>query len=119
MLKLNVNPMQRRWTEVQELLGQAIIRVGEEVLDENLHIECKLSPIGVDGHQMGQRGSSRRYDSVLGCSVAFGLRSSLPIEIEAMSTFASNVQKGQTTIVKKSVPKTMKAPPKGSRQQGQ
>jgi hypothetical protein len=80
MLKLNVNPMQRRWTEVQELLGQAIIRVGEEVLDENLHIECKLSPVGLDGRhaldvasdtRWDKRGSSRRYDSVSGCSVAF------------------------------------------------
>jgi hypothetical protein len=74
MLKLNVNRMQRRWTEVQELLGQAIIKVGEEVLDEHLHIECQLSPVGTGGRHAlldvasdtgwDKRGSSRLYDSI-------------------------------------------------------
>jgi hypothetical protein len=49
MLKLNVNPMQRRWTDVQEELGSIIIEVGNEMLEENLHIECMLSPVGKDG----------------------------------------------------------------------
>jgi hypothetical protein len=40
MLKLNVNPMRARWTEVQESLVKAIIQIGGEVLDENLHIEA-------------------------------------------------------------------------------
>jgi hypothetical protein len=121
MLKLNVNPMQRRWTEIQELLGQAIIRVGEEVLDENLHIECKLSPIGVDGRhaldvasdtRWDKRGSSRRYDSVSGCSVAFGLRSSLPIGIEAMSTVCIKCTKG-TDHNKEVCPKNYEGSSKG------
>jgi hypothetical protein len=95
--------MQRRWTEVQELLGLAIIEVGEQVLDENLHIECQLSPVGKGGRRAldvasdtrwDKRGSSRRYDSVSGCSVAFGLRSALPIGIEAMSTVCIKCTKG-------------------------
>jgi hypothetical protein len=103
MLKLNVNPMQKRWTEVQELLGKAIIVVGNEVLEENLDIECQLSPIGVDGRpaldiasdtRWDKRGSTRRYDSSSGCAVAFGLRSNLPLGIEPMSTICIKCKKG-------------------------
>jgi hypothetical protein len=91
MLNLNVRPMQRRWTEVQELVGKFIIQVGEEVLKENLHIECMLSPVGDDGRhaldiasdtRWDKRGSTRRYDSLSGCAVAFGLRLGLPIDID-------------------------------------
>jgi hypothetical protein len=95
MLKLNVNPMRARWTEVQESLAQAIIQVGDEVLDENLHIECMHhSPLGDGGRyaldvasdtRWDKRGSTRRYDSLSGCSVTFGLRTNLPIGIESMS----------------------------------
>jgi hypothetical protein len=88
MLKLNVNPMHARWTKVQESLAKATIKVGSEVLEENLHIECLLSPAGMDGpldvaNDTGwdKRGSTRRYDLLSGCSVAFGLRSNLPIGI--------------------------------------
>ena len=49
MLNLNVNPTKNKWTEVQETIGKVIIDIGKEVLDENLHIECELSPVGQDG----------------------------------------------------------------------
>jgi hypothetical protein len=49
MLNLNVNPMKQRWTEVQEILTKVIIKIGVEVLEENLHIECVLSPVGAGG----------------------------------------------------------------------
>jgi hypothetical protein len=96
MLNLNVSPMQRRWTEVQELTGKYLIQVGEDVLKENIHIEWHLSPEeGVDGRRSldvasdtcwDKRGSTRCYDSLSGCAVAFGLHSGLPIGIETMST---------------------------------
>jgi hypothetical protein len=103
MLKLNVNPMRKRWTNMQEHLGKVIIAIGCEVLEENLHIECKLSPLGQDGrHSLGvasdtrwdKCGSTRRYDSLSGCAVAFGLRSDLPIGIEPMSSACIKCKKG-------------------------
>jgi hypothetical protein len=103
MLKLNVNPMRKRWTEVQESLSKAIIQIGGEVLDENLHIECLHSPTGKDGRyaldvasdtRWDKRGSTRRYDSLSGCSVAFGLRTNLPVGIEAMSQVCIKCSKG-------------------------
>jgi hypothetical protein len=103
MLNLNVNPMKQRWTEVQEILGKVVIQIGVEVLAENLHIECLLSPVGVDGRhaldiasdtRWDKRGSSRRYDSLSGCSVAFGLRSDLPVGIEVMSMVCLKCKKG-------------------------
>jgi hypothetical protein len=62
MLKLNVNPMCTRWTEVQESLTKAIIQIGGKVLDENLHIECMHSPIGKDGHYTLDVTSNTRWD---------------------------------------------------------
>jgi hypothetical protein len=62
MLNLNVWPMQRWWTEVQELVGKFIIQVGEEVLKENLHIECLLSPVGDDGRHTLDIASDTRWD---------------------------------------------------------
>jgi hypothetical protein len=103
MLKLNVNPLRRRWTGIQETLAKAIIKVGTEVLEENLHIECQLSPIGEGGRfalevasdtRWDKRGSTRRYDSLSGCSVAFGLRANLPIGIEPMSSVCIKCSKG-------------------------
>jgi hypothetical protein len=103
MLKLNVNPMRKRWTDMQEHLGKVIIAIGCEVLEENLHIECKLSPLGQDGRhaldvasdtRWDKRGSTRRYDSLSGCAVAFGLRSDLPIGIEPMSSACIKCKKG-------------------------
>jgi hypothetical protein len=103
MLKLNVNPMRARWAEVQESLAKAIIKIGGEVLNENLHIECMHSPVGVDGRyaldvasdtRWDKRGSIRRYNSLSGCSVAFGLRTNLPIGIEAMSQVCIKCTKG-------------------------
>jgi hypothetical protein len=75
MLKLNVNPMRKRWTELQETLAKVVIKIGEEVLEENLHIECLLSPLDHEGRYAldiasdtcwDKRGSSRRYDSSSG-----------------------------------------------------
>jgi hypothetical protein len=96
LLKLNVNPMRRRWTEIQETLAKAIIKVGLEVLDENLFIECRLSHLHEEKGRYAlevasdtrwdKRGSTRRYDSLSGCSVAFGLRANLLIGIESMSS---------------------------------
>jgi hypothetical protein len=43
------NPMKAKWTKVAEKINEVIIGVGEEVLEENLHIECSLSPKGDDG----------------------------------------------------------------------
>jgi hypothetical protein len=88
---------------VAEKINKVIIEVGEEVLEENLHIECSLSPKGDDGRSVldvasdarwDKRGSSRRYDSMSGCSVAFGLRSKLPIGIEVMSSVCLKCAKG-------------------------
>ena len=94
MLNLNCNPMKNKWSEdVQDIIGKVMIDVGNEILEENLHIECLLSPIGDGGRRAldvasdtgwDKRGSSRAYNSLSGCSVAFGLRSQLPIGIEAM-----------------------------------
>ena len=103
MLNLNLNPMKNKWTAVQELIGKVIIGVGEEILEENLHIECLLSPIGDGGRRAldvasdtrwDKRGSGRTYNSLSGCSVAFGLRSQLPIGIEAMSSVCIKCTKG-------------------------
>jgi hypothetical protein len=72
--------MQRRWTEVQELVGKFIIQVGEEVLRESLHMECLVSPVGNDGcHTLDnasdtrwdKRGSTRRCNSLSGCTVVY------------------------------------------------
>jgi hypothetical protein len=38
MLNLNVNLMKQHWTEVQEILAKVVIKIGVEVLEENLHI---------------------------------------------------------------------------------
>jgi hypothetical protein len=103
MLKLNVNPMHRRWTDVQEEVGVVIVKVGNEVLEENLHIECMLSPVGNQGRRASdvasdtrwdKRGSTRRYDSLLGYAAAFGLRSNLPIGMEVMSSICIKCKKG-------------------------
>jgi hypothetical protein len=104
MLNINpLNPMKRKWTEVQELIGKVIIDVGDEVLEENMHIECMLSPVGAGGRRAldvasntrwDKRGSTRRYDSLSGCLVAFGLRSELPIGIEVMSSICIKCKKG-------------------------
>ena len=105
MLNLNVNPMKAKWTQVQEEIGNVIIDIGEEVLEENLHIECLLSPVGQDERRAldvasdtrwDKRGSSRLYNSLSGCSVAFGLRAGLPIGIEAMSSVCIKCTKGIT-----------------------
>jgi hypothetical protein len=105
MLNLNVNPMMGRWTGVQETLAKAIIKVGTEVLQKNLHIECKLSPLGPAGRKgldivsdtrWDKRGSTRRYDSLSGCSVAFGLRYLLPIGIEPMPLVCIKCKKRTT-----------------------
>ena len=103
MLNLNLNPMKSKWTYVQEVIGKVIIDIGEEVLEENLHIECLMSPIGEGGRRAldvasdtrwDKRGSTRAYNSLSGCSVAFGLRSELPIGIEAMSQVCIKCKKG-------------------------
>jgi hypothetical protein len=104
MLNLNVNPMKAKWTKVAEKINKVIIGVGEEVLEENLHIECSLSPKGDNGRSAlhvasdtrwgDKRGSSRRYDLLSGCSVAFGLRSELPIGVEVMSSVCMKCTKG-------------------------
>ena len=103
ILNLNLNPMKKQWTAVQELIGKVIIGVGAEVLEENLHIECVLSPIGDGGcraldiasdTRWDKRGSGRTSNSLSGCSVAFGLRSQLPIGIEAMSSVCIKCTKG-------------------------
>jgi hypothetical protein len=103
MLKINVNPMQKQWTRLQETLAKAIIKVGTEVLDENLYIECQFNPKGEDGRytlevasdtRWDKRGSTRRYNSLSGCSVAFGLRAKLPIGIETMSSVCIKCTKG-------------------------
>jgi hypothetical protein len=102
MLNLNVKSMYTRWTEMQEVLAKALIKVGKEVLAENLQIECDLSPekngrkalAVASDTRWDKKGSSRRYDSLSGCSVALGLRSNLPIEIEPMSSICIKCKKG-------------------------
>jgi hypothetical protein len=53
--------MQRRWTEVQELLG-LYYRSRRTSLDENLHIECQLSPVGKGGRRALDVASDTRWD---------------------------------------------------------
>ena len=93
VLYLNLNPMKNKWSDVQDLIGKVIIDVGDEILEENLHIERLLSPVGNSGcraldvasdTRRDKGGSSLAYDSLSGCSVTFGLQSQLPIGIEAM-----------------------------------
>ena len=95
--------MKNKWTNVQELIGKVIIDIDEEVLGENLHIECLLSPIGEGGRRAldvasdtrcDKRGSTWAYNSLCGCSIAFGLRSELQIGIEAMSQVSIKCIKG-------------------------
>jgi hypothetical protein len=63
MLNVNVNPMKQRWTEVQEILAKVVIKIGVEVPEENLHIECcLLSPVGADGRRVLDVTSDRRWD---------------------------------------------------------
>jgi hypothetical protein len=62
MLKLDVNPMGARSTEVEESLAKAIIRIGWEVLDENLHIECMHIPVGEDRRYALDVASDTRWD---------------------------------------------------------
>jgi hypothetical protein len=104
LLNLNARTMYMRWTEIQEVLAKAIIKVGKEVLNENLKIECDMSPekegrkalsVASDT-RWDKKGSSRRYDSLSGCSVAFGLRSNLPIAIEPMSSICIKCTKKVT-----------------------
>jgi hypothetical protein len=86
--------MRARWTDMQETVGRAIIQVGETaVLEENLHIECMLCPIGHNGRyaldvasDMHWDKRGRRYDSLSGCSVSVGLRADLPLGIEPLSS---------------------------------
>jgi hypothetical protein len=103
MLNINLNPMKSKWTEVQDLIGEVMIDVGNEVLEEYLHIECMLSPAGEGGRRAldvasdtrwDKQGSTRRCDSLSGCSVAFGCRSELPIGIEVMSSICIKCKKG-------------------------
>jgi hypothetical protein len=65
--------------------------------------QCRHSPIGEDGRyaldvaidtRWDKRGSTRQCDSLSGCSVAFGLRTHLPIGIEAMSQVCIKCTKG-------------------------
>jgi hypothetical protein len=98
VLKLNVNPMRRRWTKIQQTLAKAIIEIGMEVLKENLHIECKVTPLGNDGHYTLQVASDTRWDKPLvrlaGCVVSFGLQANLPIGIELMSSICIKCRQG-------------------------
>jgi hypothetical protein len=103
MLNLNVNPMKNKWTDTQELIRKAIILVRSQVLEENLATEAEMSPVAADGRRelavcsdtrWDKRGSSRRYDSLSGCSVFIGLRANMPIGIECMSGVCIKCTKG-------------------------
>ena len=94
MLNLANNPMAARITDMQHDLGLAILKVGKEVLRENLEKEKNLSPVGVDGNKnlsvsndarWDKRSAGRRYDSMSGCSVMNGNRTGLTIGLEPMS----------------------------------
>jgi hypothetical protein len=100
--------MQWRWTEVLEDIGWVIIEIGEQVLDENLHIECLLSPLGEGGRHVfdvasntrwDKRGGTCRYDSLSGCAIAFGLCSDLLIGIKQCLVFAPNEKRGLNMMV--------------------
>jgi hypothetical protein len=102
MLNLNVNGMLGRWSDMQETMAKDIIKIGKEVLDENLNIECELSPPR-DGRRAlhvasdsrwDKRGSGHCYDSLSGHSLTMGLRAQLPIEIEPMSSVCIKCTKG-------------------------
>jgi hypothetical protein len=62
------------------------------------------SSIGIDGRctleiasdkRWDKHGSTQLYDASLGCTIAFGLRSNLPLGIEPMSTICIKCKKGQ------------------------
>jgi hypothetical protein len=104
LLNLNVNPMKQQWTNTQESIGLAIIKVASEILEENLVIECELSPMGEDNrkavdacsdNRWDKQGSMRRYNSQSGTSVFMGLRSKLPIGLECMSSVCIKCTKGK------------------------
>jgi hypothetical protein len=103
MLNLNVNPMKNKWKDMQELIGKAIILAGSQVLEANLATEAEMSPVAADGRRglavcsdtrWDKRGSSRRYDSLSGCSVFAGLRANMPIGIECMSSVCIKCTEG-------------------------
>jgi hypothetical protein len=103
MLNLNVNPTKAKWSDTQKLIGKVLIQIGREVMEQNLKIECGLSPKGKDDcwafdvcsdTRWDKRGSMHCYDSLSGCSVFIGLRSSLPIGIQAMSSVCIKCTKG-------------------------
>ena len=94
MLNLANNPMSARITDMQQELGLAIVKIGKEVLRENLEKEKNLSPVGVDGNKnlsvsndarWDKRSAGRSYDSMSGCSVMNGNRTGLTIGLEPMS----------------------------------
>jgi hypothetical protein len=74
--------MGKRWTEMQEHLGKQIINIGNEVLEENLHIEMGLSSMNDKGKKVllvlagnarwDKRGNAGRKKDSLGCSVFSG-----------------------------------------------
>jgi hypothetical protein len=114
MLKLNVNPMPPRWTEVQESLAKAIILIGGEVLDENLHLECMHSPIGKVGPYTLVVTSDTRWDKQ-GTNLDYN-----PIcrsELNQCRKFALNVRRAYSTM-KTFAQKTMPDLLKEWRQQG-
>jgi hypothetical protein len=94
MLNINVNTMFVRWSDMQDTMAKATIKIGKELLEENLQIECKLSPLENGQHALhvasdsrwDKRGSGHCYDSLSGLSIFMGLRAQLPIEVEPMSS---------------------------------
>jgi hypothetical protein len=103
MLNLNVYPMKNKWTDTQELMGKAIILVGSQGLEENLATEAEMSPFAADGRRglavcsdtrWDKRSSSRRQDSLSGCSVFAGLRANMTIGIECMSSVCVKCAEG-------------------------
>ena len=88
MLNLNVNPMWVRFSQIQEQIGTAIIKVAEEVW-KTTWVRYRMclempGPWCCERHTMGQKGIYPQRWFLSGCAVTFGLRSAFPIGIERL-----------------------------------
>jgi hypothetical protein len=84
-----------RWTELEESIYSALIKLGTKILKENLETEKKLSKFddAVQKHALSicidagwiKRSTGRSYSSLMGHSIVVGALSRLVIAIHSMS----------------------------------
>jgi hypothetical protein len=103
MLGLHNNPLQGRWKQLGNEIGQEIIALGQDVIEENVLIEMELSPEDEKGKKKlsgcgdcrwDKRSSGRRYDSCSGCCVVIGGRAQVVLGIAAMSNKCNRCTRG-------------------------